>query len=523
MKRWLAVILSAAVIAGALVFAVSRISSTSSGRLLVLASVVLPAPSGQLRVQLVGLRVMRAGAGWESAPLAPDTVSLPGSYLAPNAASLAQVALPAGGYTEAELELRTGAGGLLRDLQTVSFQVRAAQTTPLLFTFHVNGAQAGSGLVPAAAYGGSSQVSFGLALASDQIRAVPGTGFINQLGQPVHLSQYRGQVVVLASFLTECQETCPLVAAALLQLRHLLQQHGLSNQVQIVEVTQDPGHDTPALLTKYQRHFSLPWQLLTGSTSAINGFWSQLGVPPVQALAWGGPAPLDLFTGRPEPYNLVHASVVEVINPQGYIVTVMQSWPALGTGSIPPTIYKYLDAQGRSQQKTGGSWTPQTLLQAITPLLQQERQVTAFPGTTAATPGHLAPDFTLLASDGGQHRLSQLRGHPVMLDFWASWCANCKADMSLVAKAASQYRSQGLRVVLIDEQESATTATRFLSSIGVHLPTLFDRHGTVAQGYGLPGLPVAVFIDPSGRVAALVMGQLQPAQLSASLAKLLAN
>ncbi len=523
MKRWLAVMLGVAVIAGALIFAVSRISSTRSGRLLVLTSVMLPAPSGQLRVQLVGLRVRQAGAGWESAPAAADTISLPGSYLAPNAASLAQVTLAAGSYAQAELELRTGAGGLIRDTQTVGFQVRADQTTPLLFTFHVNGGRAGSHLVAAAAYGGSSQVSFGLALASDQIRAVPSTGFVNQQGQPVHLSQYRGKVVVLASFLTECQETCPLVAAALLQLRHLLWQHGLSNQVQIVEVTQDPGHDTPAILTKYQRHFSLPWPLLTGSTSAINGFWSQLGVPPVQALAWGGPAPLDLFTGKPELHNLVHASVVEVINPQGYIVTVMQSWPALGTGSIPPTIYKYLDAQGRSEQKTGGSWTPQTLLQTIIPLLQQEHQVAAFPGTTAAIPGHLAPGFTLSASDGGQLSLSQLRGHPVMLDFWASWCTNCRADMSLVAKAAGEYRSRGLRVVLIDEQESAATAARFLSGIGVHLPTLLDSQGTVAQSYGLPGLPVAVFIDPSGRVSTLVLGQLQPAQLRASLAKLLTN
>ena len=304
MKRWLAAILGVAVVAGGVVFAISRASSTGSGRLLVLASVRLPAPSGQVGAELVGLRVMPVGGGWESVPVAPARVSLPGAYLAPNAASLAQVTLAAGSYKEAELELRTGAAGSLRDTQTVGFQVSRDQMTPLLFTFQVTGGGVISDLVPAAAYGGNSQVTFGLALASDQIRAVPSTSFIDQKGQPVRLSQYRGKVVVLASFLTECQETCPLVAAALLQLQHLLQQHGLANQVQILEATQDPGADTPAILTEYQRHFSLPWPLLTGSTSAVNSFWSQLGVPPVQALAWGGAAPIDPFTGKPEPSNL---------------------------------------------------------------------------------------------------------------------------------------------------------------------------------------------------------------------------
>ncbi|MHB8312344.1 MAG: redoxin domain-containing protein [Candidatus Dormibacteria bacterium] len=520
MRRWLAAAAAVALVAAAIAVAISRESSLGSGRLLVLTTVVRPASSGPVAARLLGLRVMAVGGAWETVSVAPMTLALPGSYLAPNAANLAQVSLAAGRYKGAELELRVGSRGNILDSQEVGFQVIRGQTTPLLFSFKV---APGPNLVQGPAYGGSSQVTFGLALASDQIQSVPNTSFVNQKGQPVSLSQYRGKVVVLASFLTECQETCPLVAAALLQLRRLLQQHGLANQVQIVEISQDPHHDTPAILSKYQRYFSLPWPLLTGSTAAVNSFWSRLGVPPVQALPWGGAAPLDLFTGQPEPSNLVHASVVEVINPQGYIVTAMQSWPTLGASTIPSTIYKYLDAQGRSEQRKGGSWTPQTILRAITPLLQQERQVAAFPGTSAAVPGHLAPDFTLSASDGGRVTLSQLRGDPVMLDFWASWCANCRADMALVAKAASQYRAQGLRVVLIDDQESAAVATHFLRGIGVHLPTLLDSQGKVAQGYGLPGLPVAVFIDRSGRVSSLVLGQLEPSQLRASVARVLAG
>ncbi|MHB8395218.1 MAG: redoxin domain-containing protein [Candidatus Dormibacteria bacterium] len=519
-KRWGALMLAAVVIAGGVAFVASR-TAPKPGRLLVLATISLPRPpqGKELAVTVVALRVQADGGGWTTVSSPETSVNLPGGYVAPDTASLLQAEVPAGSYKGVELELRTSRASL-NVVRTVPFQVVAGQMTPLLFTFRM--AAGAPQPEPGAAYGGSSQVTFGLALASNQIQAVPNTEFVNQQGTAVRLSQYRGKVIVLASFLTECQESCPLVAAALLQLQQMLQQRGLSKQVQILEATQDPTDDTPSVLTKYQRYFSLPWPLLTGTTSSINGFWSKLGLPPVQALPWGGPAPTDLFTGQPELYNLAHASVVEVINPQGYIVTVMQSWPTLSYSSIPKTVYHYLDAQGRSQQKSSGTWTPESLFQAITPLLQQQQQIDSFPGTGQAVPGKVAPNFTLEATSGAPVTLASLHGHPVMLDFWASWCSNCRADMRVVAKAVQEYGRQGLRVLLIDDQESSATVRNFLRTVGVTIPSLLDSHGSVAQAYGLPGLPVAVFVEPDGRISSLVLGQLQLFQLQAAVSKLLA-
>jgi peroxiredoxin len=189
---------------------------------------------------------------------------------------------------------------------------------------------------------------------------------------------------------------------------------------------------------------------------------------------------------------------------------------------VPTTIYRYLDAQGRSELKTGGSWTPATVYQAIIPLLQQQREVNAFPKTSQAVPGGSAPNFTLTSTTGSRVTLSELRGHPVMLDFWASWCTNCRADMGLVATAARRYSTRGLRVLLIDDQQSAQTARNFLAASGINLPSLLDRDGQVAQEYGLPGLPVAVFIRPNGKISSLVLGQLQERQLRAAVTRLLA-
>ncbi len=495
--------------------------AAAPGRLLLLGSVTRPVPAGTKAVttRVVGLQIegLATGGGWQSIEFTGVDLTFPGADLAPNTATILQTDVAAGAYSRARLDLITSVGRLQVE-RSVGFRVASGQTTPLLFTFQVGS----PGLTPAAAYGGNSQVTFGLALASKEIQAVPNTTFSNQQGQAVRLSEYRGKVVVLASFLTECQETCPLVAAALLQLHRMLAQHGLAGKVQILEVTQDPAQDTPAILGKYQRYFSLPWPLLTGPPSSINAFWAHLGVPPVRALPWHGPAPTNLFTGGPEPFNLIHASVLEVIDPQGYIVTVMQSQPSLSTTTIPNTLYRYLDAQGRSELKTGGSWTPATVYQAITPLLQQQREVNAFPKTSQAVPGRQAPNFTLPSTAGSPVTLAKLRGHPVMLDFWASWCTNCKADMGLIASAARSYAGRGLRVVLVNDQQSAQTARDFLRGLGVTLPSLLDRGGQVAQEYGLPGLPVAVFIRPNGEISSLVLGQLQRGQLDAAVGKLLA-
>ncbi len=519
--RVVGAIATAAVLLAAVAFALSTHSNPSPGRLLLLASVTKPAPHPPtaVSVPIVGVQLEGAATGgsWSALDFPEVDLRLPGSYLAPNTATILQTSVAPGSYSQIRFDLAT-AGGRRQVERNVGFRIASGQTTPVLFTFQLGT----HGLGKVAVYGGNSQVTFGLALASRQIQRLPATTFVNQQGKPVTLSQYRGKVVVLASFLTECQETCPLVAAALLQLHAMLVQHGLAAQVQILEATQDPADDTPAILRKYQRYFSLPWPLLTGSTEAVDSFWSELGVPPVQALPWGGPAPTDLFTGKKEPFNLIHASVLEVIDPQGYVVTVMQSQPTLSPTAVPTTIYRYLDSQGRTELRTGGSWTPRTVYQAITPLLQQQRAVNAFPKTSQAVPGHPAPNFTLPSTSGATVTLSKLRGHPVMLDFWASWCTNCKADMGLVAAAARKYEGRGLRVLLVNDQQSATTASHFLHQLGIRLPSLLDRSGQIIQEYGLPGLPVAVFIDPDGEISSLILGQLQSRQLAEAVTKVLA-
>ena len=519
--RWrpaLAAALAALVIvSGAAYWLVHR--TQPSGRVLILMTVAAAsAPSGfHLQGQLSSLAL--SGSAGEVSIHLDSPFSLSRSAVAPGAASTAVVGVPAGTYGAARLTYSLG-GRRLVATSPLRLQVPAGQLAPLLFSFHLDRA---SGASLQGAYGGNHDVNFGLQVAAGTVMSAPTVNLTDQFGHPVSLREYRGKVVILANFLTECQETCPLVAAALLQLQREVDREQLQGRVQIVEVTQDPADDTPPILRRYQQRFGLSWPLLTGSPNTIASFWAALKVPPVEALPWNGPALVDQFTGRPEPYNLVHASVVEVINPEGYVVTEYQSWPQLAATSLPRTIYTYLDSQGLQQLHSGGSWTPQSLLQSITPLLEQQGVYTSLAATGGvAAVGRPAPGFVLSSTAGGTGSLAGELGHPVLIDFWATWCANCRQDMRLVTSQALRYRGLGLRLLLVDYEESRSTVLGFLRQQAIRVPSLLDSSGQTALRYGVPGLPVAVFVTGSGRIAAIQVGQLRARSLAQDLAKILA-
>ncbi len=141
------------------------------------------------------------------------------------------------------------------------------------------------------------------------------------------------------------------------------------------------------------------------------------------------------------------------------------------------------------------------------------------PGTsvTTAGPGLLAVgspaiDFRAETLDGGTVRLSALRGHPVLINFWATWCAACRSEMPAIQHAWDQYHARGFEVVAIDYRETDRDAMRrFLQSAGVRYGSALDPDGVIAQAYGVSlGLPVSVFVDRNARVAVIQTGPMAP-------------
>lgn len=151
------------------------------------------------------------------------------------------------------------------------------------------------------------------------------------------------------------------------------------------------------------------------------------------------------------------------------------------------------------------------------------RETSSLP-VAAAGPlvGDPAPDFELVeAGTGNKLRLSDFRGQPVLVNFWATWCAPCRTEMPALEKAATTYRNAGLQVLAVNFGESQAAVLAFAGELGLQLPLLLDSDGAVQATYRVPGYPSSYFIDRQGRVAAVHLGILTEDQLVARLATIL--
>ncbi len=126
-----------------------------------------------------------------------------------------------------------------------------------------------------------------------------------------------------------------------------------------------------------------------------------------------------------------------------------------------------------------------------------------------AEEGALAPDFLLEALDSDETRLSDYRGQPVVLNFWATWCVSCRKEMPQFIEAYDAYRDDGLVVIGLNLQESESIIRPFADEFGIDFPVLIDRDGEVGDDYRLLGLPTTFFIDRDGVVESVFIGQFE--------------
>ena len=116
-------------------------------------------------------------------------------------------------------------------------------------------------------------------------------------------------------------------------------------------------------------------------------------------------------------------------------------------------------------------------------------------------------------------RLAALRGRPVFIDVWASWCVPCREEAPLLARLWREHRHQ-IRFLGIDVNDSRGDARRFLRRYGLGYPSIFDREASLAGRLGFFGLPTAYLVDRQGRVAAKLVGKQKEATLRSGLTAL---
>lgn len=146
-------------------------------------------------------------------------------------------------------------------------------------------------------------------------------------------------------------------------------------------------------------------------------------------------------------------------------------------------------------------------------------------GPGALAVGSPAIDFKAGTLDGTTVQLSALRGHAVLINFWATWCAACRSEMPAIQQVWDREHARGFDVVAVDYRESDREAMRrFLRAAGVRYGSAIDPDGIIAQAYGVSlGLPVSVFVDRGGRVAIIQTGIMAPDFIEQTVAALLAG
>ncbi len=148
-------------------------------------------------------------------------------------------------------------------------------------------------------------------------------------------------------------------------------------------------------------------------------------------------------------------------------------------------------------------------------------------GLTGRMPreGEPVPEFELSTLDGRQVRMSNLRGAPVLINFWATWCAPCKQEMPLIVEQYNLNKGRGLHVLAIDTLANDTVEEmrKFAQQFNMNFDVLVDELDAVAGGWNILGLPTSFFVRPDGTIAKVHVGQMTADQLKEYLKLIMSN
>ena len=120
--------------------------------------------------------------------------------------------------------------------------------------------------------------------------------------------------------------------------------------------------------------------------------------------------------------------------------------------------------------------------------------------------GSRAPDFQLSNLDGQSISLSDLRGKTVLVNFWASWCSPCRAEMPFIQRLHEGWSDSELVILAVNAGEDFSTVKEFVDSFGLSFMVLLDTKGEVALDYNVRGIPATFFIDKDGIIRDIKFG-----------------
>jgi thiol-disulfide isomerase/thioredoxin len=121
--------------------------------------------------------------------------------------------------------------------------------------------------------------------------------------------------------------------------------------------------------------------------------------------------------------------------------------------------------------------------------------------------GRLAtPDIVLPTLDGGTFRLAAEHGKPVVVNFWATWCLPCRAELPAFEQVIKSYQGDDLVIVGVDLAEPPDVVSKYVAELGLTYPIALDEDGEVSALYRIQGLPTTLFVGRDGTIRDVVVG-----------------
>lgn len=157
-------------------------------------------------------------------------------------------------------------------------------------------------------------------------------------------------------------------------------------------------------------------------------------------------------------------------------------------------------------------------------VLQREGDVQILTGEQASKTvkiGQPAPDFTLRSLKGEAVSLADFAGQPLLINFWATWCPPCRAEMPLLQQAYEKYKDDGFVVLAVNVQEGPELVNPYIEEMGLTFPVALDRAAAVATAYRVAGLPTSAFVNSDGIVTDIHRGALVESRLQGYLNEIL--
>lgn len=133
--------------------------------------------------------------------------------------------------------------------------------------------------------------------------------------------------------------------------------------------------------------------------------------------------------------------------------------------------------------------------------------------------GGTAPTFTSWDLNGKKVSLTDFKGHPLLITFWATWCTACQEELPAMQRIRDRYQASGLSVIAMNYRETnSARMSQFLSGLHVDLEAVIDPEGAIASAYGVDiGLPISVLLDRKATVLQIMIGSVPSAALEAAV------